>query len=101
MARLDFPGLGRLPTILSAGVLLVGALASSAPALAAGALESAKAAIRIQDYQKAAALLGPLAEQGDAEAQYQLGSLYRQGRGVAKDYARAARWMAGSTMPPR
>ena len=28
--------------------------------------------------------------QGDAEAQYQLGTLYHTGRGVEQDYARAA-----------
>lgn len=37
--------------------------------------------------------LKPLAEQGNAEAQFNLGSLYYQGRGVPQDYAEAARWM--------
>jgi TPR repeat protein len=33
-----------------------------------------------------------LAEQGDAKAQYALGTMYRDGRGVAQDYAEALRW---------
>jgi len=32
------------------------------------------------------------AEQGDANAQYNLGKMYFQGRGVSEDYAVAARW---------
>lgn len=33
-----------------------------------------------------------MAEQGDAKAQYALGTMYRDGRGVAQDYAQAAQW---------
>jgi TPR repeat protein len=33
-----------------------------------------------------------LAEQGDAEAQFALGTMYRDGQGVARDYAEALRW---------
>ena len=32
------------------------------------------------------------AEQGDADAQYSLGVIYRQGQGVAPDDVEAARW---------
>lgn len=32
------------------------------------------------------------AEQGDADAQYNLGWMYRKGKGVDKDYAKAAYW---------
>jgi len=35
----------------------------------------------------------PLAEQGNADAQFNLGSLYYQGRGVPQDYSEAVRWM--------
>jgi TPR repeat protein len=44
-----------------------------------------------------AAALGiwrPLAKDGDARAQHWLGFAYAKGRGVAKDYARAATWFA-------
>ena len=33
-----------------------------------------------------------LAEQGDAEVQYNLGGMYQLGRGVPQDYAEAVRW---------
>jgi uncharacterized protein len=38
------------------------------------------------------AQLTPCAEQGDAVAQRQLGMMYRQGDGVAKDYNQAFKW---------
>ena len=37
--------------------------------------------------------LKPLAEQGDAEAQFNLGSLYYQGWGVPQDYKEAVKWL--------
>jgi TPR repeat protein len=37
--------------------------------------------------------LKPLAEQGDAEAQFNLGSLYYQGWGVPQDYREAVKWL--------
>jgi hypothetical protein len=37
--------------------------------------------------------LMPLAEQGHAEAQFNLGSLYYQGRGVPQDYREALQWI--------
>ncbi len=33
-----------------------------------------------------------LAEQGDADAQFNLGGMYAEGRGVPQDYARAVKW---------
>ena len=33
-----------------------------------------------------------IAEEGNAEAQYTLGEMYRRGQGVAQDYSEAARW---------
>jgi TPR repeat protein len=35
----------------------------------------------------------PLADQGNADAQFNLGSLYYQGRGVPQDYGEGVRWM--------
>jgi TPR repeat protein len=34
----------------------------------------------------------PIAEQGDASAQYNLGVMYANGYGVPQDYAEAVRW---------
>ncbi|MGH7216372.1 MAG: tetratricopeptide repeat protein [Nitrospiraceae bacterium] len=44
------------------------------------------------DYATALREWKPLAEQGDALAQYNLGLLYDNGRGVQKDYAQARQW---------
>ena len=52
----------------------------------------AEAAIRIRDFNRAVEIYTQLAEQGDAEAQFALGGLYRAGRGVKKDYAKALHW---------
>jgi len=39
-----------------------------------------------------AARLRPLAKQGDASAQYKLGLMYAEGRGVPQDYLQAHKW---------
>ena len=44
------------------------------------------------DYATALREFRPLAEQGDAVAQYILGVMYAKGRGVTQDYAEAVRW---------
>jgi len=44
------------------------------------------------DYATAFREMKPLAEQGDAVAQFNLGNMYRTGRGVPQDYAEAERW---------
>jgi hypothetical protein len=74
---------------------LLGALAIAAalgaPA-AAGPLEDANDAYREKAYAKAAELWRPLAEKGDAEAQYSLGTLYAEGKGVEQNDATAFLW---------
>ena len=45
-----------------------------------------------QDYAKALREWQPLAEQGDASAQFCLGLLYENGDGVPRDYAKARQW---------
>ena len=45
-----------------------------------------------QDYKTAYKLWLPLAEQGDAIAQYNLGQMYYEGQGVPKDYKEAVKW---------
>ncbi len=44
------------------------------------------------DYMTALRLWRPLAAQGYAYAQYNLGGMYREGQGVPQDYAEAAKW---------
>ncbi len=72
-------------------VLLVVALAST-PQAVAGPLEDGVSALRRDDYATALRLLRPLAEQGDARAQFHLGALYNFGGGVPQDYVQAASW---------
>ena len=64
------------------------ALSVAAPA-AAGPLDDAEAAIKRRDYATAVRLVRPLAEQGDANAQYNLGVFYDNGLGVPQDKVRA------------
>ena len=65
---------------------------SFATPVAAGALEDANAAIKRRDYATAVRLIRPLAEQGDANAQYNLGVFYDNGLGVPQDKVRAYMW---------
>ena len=61
-------------------------------AYAADALQRGQAAYDRQDYLTAFHEWLPLAQQGNARAQNNLGVLYDQGRGVAQDYALALHW---------
>ncbi|MEW8429749.1 MAG: sel1 repeat family protein, partial [gamma proteobacterium symbiont of Ctena orbiculata] len=60
--------------------------------LQASTHEEAEAAIRLRNFSKAAEIYQDLAKQGDQEAQFALGGLYRSGRGVEKDPAKAYHW---------
>lgn len=57
------------------GIILSGAIAHAEES----ALEQARAAIRIKDYHKAVSVLQPSATGGDAQAQYLLAGIYRNG----------------------
>jgi len=58
----------------------------------ADSYEDAISALEREDNALAARLFRPLAEQGDAKAQYNLGVLYRKGRGVPQDDVQARQW---------
>lgn len=58
----------------------------------AGPTEDAAAAYKRGDYAIALLLIRPLAEQGDAVAQYILGDMYVKGQGVSQDNAEAVKW---------
>lgn len=49
-------------------------------------------ALQRGDYRLAAGLFYPLAQRGDARAQYNLGLLYASGLGVVQDYQAALKW---------
>ena len=55
-------------------------------------MEKAIEAIERGDYATAFKISLPLAEQGDAEAQYNLGFMYDHGQGVPQDDAEAVKW---------
>jgi TPR repeat protein len=76
------------------------ALSVAAPA-AAGPLDDAEAAIKRRDYATAVRLVRPLAEQGDANAQYYLGVFYDNGLGVPQDKVRAYMWFTLSAAQGR
>ena len=44
------------------------------------------------DYATAARIWGPVAERGNARAQYYLGAMYAYGKGVSRDYQKALAW---------
>ena len=58
----------------------------------AGDFEDGFAAAQKGDFATALRLWTPLAEQGDAFAQYNLGNMYDNGQGVAQDYKTAVKW---------
>jgi uncharacterized protein len=63
-----------------------------APPAIGGPLEDGVAAYQAKAYSKAAEFWRPLAEKGDSAAQYLLGSLYLDGKGVEQDDATAFMW---------
>lgn len=61
-------------------------------ASAQDALADGMAAYRSGDYAKAVELWRPLAEKGDVAAQYRLGNMYADGKGVVRDDKTALSW---------
>ncbi|MGB5063744.1 MAG: tetratricopeptide repeat protein [Candidatus Competibacter sp.] len=73
-------------------LLLVGSLLGAAPAWADGDWDCARTAHERGDYAAEVALIRPLAEQGFAFAQFNLGVLYDNGQGLPQDDAQAIAW---------
>ncbi|MCH7499255.1 MAG: sel1 repeat family protein [Nitrospinae bacterium] len=73
--------------------LLIIFLMFSLPAMStAGSFDDAVTAYQAGNYQKAFKLFKPFAEQGFADAQYNLGLMYDNGLGVTQDYVEAVKW---------
>ena len=88
------------PRTRARAVLLLAATvvwAATAGPAAADLLGDGAAAYEAGDYGEAAHIWRPLAEGGDAMAQFNLGLLYETGRGVAED---APRPHPGTGAPP-
>jgi uncharacterized protein len=78
--------LSRATLVASLMVLAVAAIATAGP------FEDVFAAVERGDYSTAHWLLRPLADQGNAVAQFDLGFMYDTGHGVMQDYGEAMRW---------
>ena len=72
-------------------MLLVLFVCAAGPAVA-GPYEDGVVAYAKGDYPTALRLLRPIADQGDAFAQYNLGLMYANGQGVPQDYIQAHMW---------
>jgi uncharacterized protein len=78
----------RIKTLVAGGLLALALFASAQ----AGPLEDAKAAADRGDYATTLRILGPMAEQGNADAQVNIGAMYANGQGVPQNYAEAVVW---------
>lgn len=75
--------------LLAASLLAAGAV----PALASPTVRDGIEAWQKRDFTTAVAIWRPLAENGDADAAFNLGQAYRLGRGVKVDLANAQKWL--------
>lgn len=76
---------------LAAGLLLAACGSGKVDKLTA-ALKAAQQAYHDGDYRTAVPLFQALAEQGNVRAEFFLGDIYLNGRGVPQDYAQALQW---------
>jgi uncharacterized protein len=77
---------------LMLAVGFAGSVAAGPFEAAVAAYEKGVAAYEKGVYATALRLLRPLAEQGEASAQYNLGVMFDNGQGVPQDYATAVSW---------
>lgn len=82
-----------LKYLLTAALVALAAAPLSAQSVKAGIEAWQKA-----DYARAVAIWSPLAENGDADAQFNLGQAYRLGRGVPTNLSRAKDWFERAAM---
>jgi len=80
----------KLKLFIAAALCAGFTLGLTAPAWAG--LDEGVAAYDRGDYAAALREWRPLAKQGNANAQYNLGIMYNNGRGVPQDYAEAVKW---------
>jgi uncharacterized protein len=78
----------KLKSLLAAVMLVAFA---QTPAFADALADGATAALK-GDFQTAFKLWKPLADQGNAKAQFKLGFMYENGKGVTKDNIEAVKW---------
>jgi TPR repeat protein len=78
-------------TLKHALVAIILALSFAYP-VSAGPFEDAVAAYGRGDYETALKLMQPLANQGDARARFNVGTMHLGGKGVPQDSAEAGKW---------
>ena len=81
----------QLKKILISLLLSIGLIGSTG--LAYADFNDGWTAYSIEDYKTAFKEWRPLAEEGDAKSQTNLGILYYNGKGVLKDYKKAVEWL--------
>ena len=79
-------------TVLMAAALALGLGVAGSGVASEDPLDDGAAAFAQKDYATAMKLWRPLAEHGDAKAQFNLGLLYDDGQGVAEDDKEAVKW---------
>ncbi len=72
--------------------VVMGCVVLVASAAVAQTTDDGEAAFRKGDYAAALKIWRPLADQGEARAQFNLGTLYDEGHGVPRDAAQAVTW---------
>jgi TPR repeat protein len=72
--------------------LMIAFMLGIAQVVSAGPIEEGLAAAKSGDFATALRLLRPIANQGNASAQLNLGGMYYRGQGVQQNYAEAAKW---------
>ncbi len=80
-----------LPLLVAVG-FGIGKLANKPSSISQPNFEDGMQAIKSGDYDKALKILVPLANEGKANAQTSLGTMYFNGNGVSKDYVQAEHW---------
>src|SRR6266550_8008039 len=60
---------------------------------AAQTVQAGLEAFNKKDYQTALQIWRPLAEQGNAQVQFNLAAMYHEGQGVPRNYAEAVNWL--------
>ena len=59
-------------------------------------MDDAKSAVRTRNYEKAFDIYKRFAQKNNKEAQYQLGAMYKSGRGINKNEKSAVHWFKKS-----
>ncbi len=78
--------------------LVLTLLLSLSVTVQAGPHEDAYEATQRGDFETAYKIFKPLAEQGDADAQFNLGMMYDYGKSVPHDYGEALKWYRKSAV---